>query len=203
MPIWGTSKCIPLVLGKGTVSLKTDYPVKLLPGRPGRHSISITEVRRRCDTLRRTGASIISGRSRRVALMSQRTGFRSQFIALLFLIQCSLLVFGQDNVNSTQMNQNRTVSTPLQVSLTGCLKKSGESGGYYLTDQNGRTWELSSKQVDFSKHMNQVVNVSGHPSAGSKTQEAKSQPSQKTEGSHQPLGLDITELKVVSPSCTR
>ncbi|HEY5176036.1 MAG TPA: hypothetical protein VII95_10795 [Terriglobales bacterium] len=134
--------------------------------------------------------------------MSHRTGIASRWAALLLLSLCSPLLFGQGNAQRGQMNQQRTVTTPLQVNVTGCLKKSSQTGGYYVADQNGRTWELTSKQVDLAKHVNHVVSVSGHPSTGSTPPEGKSEPGQKPEG-NQYFGLDVTELDMLSPSCTR
>jgi hypothetical protein len=134
--------------------------------------------------------------------MSHRTGIASRWAALLLLSLCSLLLSGQHDAQHGQMNQQRTVTTPLQVNVTGCLKKSSQTGSYYVADQNGRTWELTSKKVDLAKHMNHVVSVSGHPSTGSTPQEGKSEPGQKP-GGNQYFGLDVTELEMVSPSCTR
>jgi hypothetical protein len=115
---------------------------------------------------------------------------------------CGVLLFAQDNPQHSQTSQQRTVTTPLLVNVTGCLKKSGTSGGYYIADRNGSTWELTSKKVDLAKQMFHTVSVSGHPSTGAKMQEGKSEQSQKPEG-EQTFTLDVTELEVVSPSCTR
>jgi hypothetical protein len=120
----------------------------------------------------------------------------------MLLTLSSMLLYAQNNAQSRQMNQNRTVTHPLQVNVTGCLKKSSTTAGYYVTDQNGRTWELTSKKVDLAKHVYHTVSVSGHPSAGSKTREGQSEQGQKPEGS-QNFGLDVTELQMLSSSCTR
>jgi tyrosyl-tRNA synthetase len=114
---------------------------------------------------------------------------------------CGVLLFAQDNPQHSQTNQQRTVTTPLLVNVTGCLKKSSTSGGYYVADQDGRTWDLTSKKVDLAKQMFHTVSVSGHPSR-SKMQEGKSEQGQKPEG-EQTFTLDVTELEVLSSSCTR
>jgi len=100
------------------------------------------------------------------------------------------------------MNQQRTVTPPLLVNVTGCLRRSGTSGGYSIADQNGRTWKLTSKKVDLAKQVFHTVTVSGRPSAESKIQEGKSEQSQKLEGNRN-FTLDVIELEMVSPSCTR
>jgi hypothetical protein len=83
----------------------------------------------------------------------------------------------------------------------GCLKKNAATGGYYVSDQQGRTWELTSKKVDLAKQLFHVVSVSGHPSAGAA--EGKSGQGQTQGGSKQQFTLDVTELEMVSDSCTR
>src|SRR5271166_4465032 len=132
--------------------------------------------------------------------MSHRSRSTRWLAALVLLSPCSLLLFGQDNAQQNQTNQQRTVTHPLQVNVTGCLKRSSQTGGYYVADQNGRTWELTSKKVDLAKHMSHVVSVSGHPSAGPQTPEGKSEPGQTPEGGTQHFALDVTELEMVSNS---
>lgn len=138
-----------------------------------------------------------------VAVMwSHRIGYVSRWAGLGLLSLCAVLLFSQDNAQHSQSDQQRTVTTPLLVNVTGCLKKSGTSGGYYIADQNGGTWELTSKKVDLAKQVFHTVSVSGHPSAPSKMREGTSEQSQKPKG-NQTFTLDVTELEMVSPSCTR
>ena len=135
-------------------------------------------------------------------MWSHRIRYESAWASLGLLSLCVVLLFAQDNPQHSQTNQQRTVTTPLLVNVAGCLKKSGTSGGYYIADQNGRTWELTSKKVDLAKQVFHTVSVSGHPSTGSKMQEGKSEQGQKPEG-NQTFTLEVTELEVLSPSCTR
>jgi|SRR5208282_1667024 len=136
--------------------------------------------------------------------MSHRTEIGWRWAALMLLSLGSVLLLGQDNAQQpkNQMNQQRTVTTPLQVNVTGCLKKS-PTGSFYVTDQNGRTWELTSKKVDLAQHVFHTVSVSGHPSAGAKTQDGKSEQGQKPGAGSQSFALDVVELEMLSPSCTR
>jgi len=135
--------------------------------------------------------------------MSDRGRFASRWAVPMLFSLCSLLVLGQDNSQNSQTNQSRTVRTPLQVNVTGCLKKGSEPDRYYITDVHGRTWELSSKKVDLAAHVFHVVSISGHPSS-SMTQEEQSQQNQKpAAGGNQHLALDVVELTMLSNSCTR
>jgi len=134
--------------------------------------------------------------------MSCRAQFAWRWVGLLAIFLCSVLLFAQENAQSKQ-TPGRTVRTPLQINITGCLKKNAETGGYYISDENGRTWELSSKKVDLSKHLFHTVSVSGHPASGTNLPEEKSDQGQKPDGGTRPLSLDVVELTMVSNSCTR
>ena len=134
--------------------------------------------------------------------MSRRAQFVWGWVGLLVIGLCSLLLFGQDNAQSSQTGPSRTVRTPLQINITGCLKKNAETGGFYISDENGRAWQLSSRKVDLASHLFHTVNVSGHPGPTAMPPEGKSPTGQKADSSPT-LNLDVVELTVVSNSCTR
>ena len=122
--------------------------------------------------------------------------------AIVLVCLCAVLLSAQDNTQNSQSDQHRTVTHPLLVNVTGCLKKSSTPEGYFIADQNGRTWALTSKTVDLSKQVFHTVSVSGHPYNRSKMQEGTSEQGQQPAGNPN-LTLDVTELNVLSPSCTR
>jgi len=118
------------------------------------------------------------------------------------LALCVLLLFGQDNAQNIQTSPGRVARTPLQINITGCLKKDAATGGYYISDENGRTWELSGKKVDLAEKVFHTVNVSGHPAPTAVAPGGKSEASQ-TAGGKPTLRLDVVELTMISNSCTR
>lgn len=134
--------------------------------------------------------------------MSHRTGIAVRRAVLGLLLFGSLVLFGQENSQNSQPNPNRTAKSGVLVNVTGCLKKTA-SGGYYVSDQQGRTWELSSKKVDLAKQLFHTVSVSGHPSSAVQPQEGKSEQGETPQGENRRLALDVTELEMVSNSCTR
>jgi hypothetical protein len=135
--------------------------------------------------------------------MSHRTRLPLRWAVLMVLGVCSLMLFGQDSPQDNQTGQDRTSTTPLQINVTGCLKQSA-SGDYSVTDESGRRWDLTGKKADLAKYVLHTVSVSGHPSVGSKPQTGKSEPNQSAEaGGNQHFGLEVTELRMVSPSCSR
>jgi len=134
--------------------------------------------------------------------MSYRAQFAVHCVALLIFSLCPLLLLAQDNPQGNQPGAGRTVQTPLQVLVTGCLKKDAETGGFYITDANGRTWELTSSKVDLVHHVYHTVSVSGHP-APTAVPQGKGEAAQKPTGGQPRISLDVVELIVISPSCTR
>ena len=128
-----------------------------------------------------------------------------QLAAVAFLCLCPFRLYGQDTMQNDQsaMGQ-KAASTHHMINVTGCLKKNSEAGGYYITDQTGRTWELSSKTVDLSEHVNHVVSVAGPEMPRSKAAEAKTEQGEKPESAgNKYFDLKVAQLKMVSPSCTQ
>ncbi len=104
----------------------------------------------------------------------------------------------------TVMNPPGTVTTPLQISVTGCLKKGHEAGGYFITDQNGMTWELTPGNVNLAEQVNHSVQIAGKPITPTAKQEAKMGASEKSEAAGNKVhDLRVVSLKMLSPSCTR
>jgi len=137
--------------------------------------------------------------------MKPRPAFMSVLVTLAVLslglslrAQSSATPGGQSDTNPP-----RTVSPPIQIAVTGCLKRSNE-GGYRLTDHNGTTWLLTSDTVNLAEHLNHSVTVTGKPVTTPKQQEANSQQGGTAEGGSKPSpGLRVLTLNMLSNSCTR
>lgn len=129
----------------------------------------------------------------------------SGLAAVAFLCLCPLLLYGQGTMQNNQsgMGQN-TMSAHHMITVTGCLKKGGEEGGYYITGKDGAMWELSSKTVNLSEHVNHTVSVSGHEMPRSQADETKIAESEKSESAGSKYAdLKVAQLKMVSTSCTQ
>ena len=148
--------------------------------------------------------------------------FASVVVLLTFLSQ-GQFVLAQSAGNQTGQSQNGAsdaapagprgggqvapggpATTPLEIALTGCLRRTGADNGFYLADQNGTTWKLTSDSVQLSEHMNQSVTVSGKPIRTPRHQETFSPQAGQTTGSSesQPI-LRVLSITVLSRSCTR
>ncbi len=88
-------------------------------------------------------------------------------------------------------------------SVTGCLSAGDSANEFKLTQDDGSTWEIQSKDVKLSPHVGHTVSVTGkvwHPDmhgAKEKTKEAVS-PDAKEHGH-----LDATSVKMISESCKK
>jgi hypothetical protein len=91
-------------------------------------------------------------------------------------------------------------STSKTHSVTGCLQKGVEPGGFYIDAEGGRMWELSGK-VD-AVHIGHKVIVNGHVLHRTATEEAKFSDYEKQESKGKPYAdFQVTSLKMVSDSC--
>ncbi len=138
--------------------------------------------------------------------MSRLNGIAHLPAMLVLVSFCSLRLCAQDPPPNAQPGaKTPTAGTHHQVVVTGCLKRRSEPGHYYLTDQDSRTWEISSTSIDLSKEINHVVRVAGHEKVLPKSEAAKNSTNEKAEvgGDQFSYYLTVLELTTLSTSCTR
>ena len=120
--------------------------------------------------------------------MQRLTKLTSWFAPLALFILSPFLMYAQDSASAT--------------SITGCLKLGSEKGGYYVTAEDGKLYELIGKAGNFDQHVNHTVTVTGHTIKLPEPQEAKPEPHEKTEAANNPyVDFQPTEIKMVSASC--
>ena len=121
--------------------------------------------------------------------MSRRLRITSWFVPLALFLLVPFFAYAQD------------AGSP--VSATGCLKQGAEKSGYFLTTTDGKIYELIGKAAAFSPHVNHTVTVIGKVVKLSEAHEAKLAPHEKTEaGAGTPVDVQVSDLKMVSASCT-
>jgi hypothetical protein len=99
------------------------------------------------------------------------------------------------------VNSGGSVTHPLQVAVTGCLKSGGEGRGYYIADKNGTTWKLVPNGVSLAEQVNHSVMITGRPVANKEGDHE--QGGKREEGGKPQPGLKVLTIKMLSPSCTR
>lgn len=130
------------------------------------------------------------------------------WLASVVLVLVALFFVTPSSVAQNTAAQNNQpgggfATPPIQVEVTGCLKR-GETGGYYVKDQNGHIWDLVSSKVNLSGQVEHSVAISGKPAALLHPQETQQESGRQTgtEGNHS-TNLQVLTLKMLSPSCTR
>jgi hypothetical protein len=88
-------------------------------------------------------------------------------------------------------------------SVTGCLSAGDSANEFKLTQDDGSTWEIQSKDVKLSPHVGHTVSVTGkawHPDMHGDKEKSKEavSPDAKEHGH-----LDATSVKMVSESCKK
>jgi hypothetical protein len=94
---------------------------------------------------------------------------------------------------------------PATQTITGCLQKGTETGGFFLISTEGKHWELySDKEASLAEHVGHTVTVTGTVAHRTKAQEEKSQPSEKKEMAAKPhADLQVSDVKMVSTACSK
>jgi hypothetical protein len=125
---------------------------------------------------------------------------RGRFTGLSLLMV--LIIF----VALTATSLCAVAQTPAEQTVTGCLQKGLEPGGFFLIAANNQHWELyQNSRVPLADHVGQTVAVSGifNPNR-SVAQEEKSQPYEKQETGQRKHGdFEVSSVKVVSETCSK
>jgi hypothetical protein len=89
--------------------------------------------------------------------------------------------------------------------ITGCLQKGTESGGYYLVSADGHHWELyPAKGISLGDHVGHTVALTGTVTKRTPAEEEKSQPAEKKEITGKGhADFQVTNMKMVSEECKK
>jgi hypothetical protein len=126
-----------------------------------------------------------------------RSSIRTWFAWFAFLGLCPLLLAQSSGGQDTQsgVNPGGTVTNPLQIAVTGCLKREAR-GGYYIADKNGTTWNLVPSDTNLAEHVNHSVMITGKPATNAEQQGGK------LDGGGKPqVDLRVLTVKTLSLSC--
>lgn len=116
---------------------------------------------------------------------------------VLFVGVTAAFVYGAPQSGSDKSAMAQTV--------TGCLQKGHESGGFFIIGENDKHWELyPAGDVSLAEHLGHTVTVTGTVAHRSPAQEEKSQPHEKKEmGKKQHADLQVSAVTMVSTSCSK
>jgi hypothetical protein len=118
----------------------------------------------------------------------------AQVLPVLLLLFFGVALYAQDSMGDKSDSKMKTV--------TGCLQKGMESGGYTLAGEDGKIWELSGKTSGLDKHVGHKVTVTGKAMSESSTDEKKIKDNESQEVAGKEHGdLKVSSVKHVSETC--
>ena len=122
--------------------------------------------------------------------------FARMIASMVLALLMSLTALAQDTTKPSD-DQSKTKA------VTGCLQKGDQADQFSITGEDGKSWDLRSSTVKLADHVGHQVTVTGSPTREAKAEEKKEgqvENAARKEG----LGeLRVTDLKMVSPGCTK
>ncbi|HZP22194.1 MAG TPA: hypothetical protein VFB04_02030 [Terriglobales bacterium] len=118
-------------------------------------------------------------------------------VPVVVLALFPVLLSAQDAM-SKQDNMGNNMGK--SMSATGCLKQGSDANGFYLTSEDGKTYELWGKGL--SAHVNHKVTVTGHEEKMPESMEQKRESAEKQEaGNASVVDMKVTHVKMISENC--
>ena len=123
------------------------------------------------------------------------------FVAVLVVSICPISTRAQESA-AQEKSEAKVEHKSKPQSVTGCLQKGDEAGGFSITGDDGKMWELSGRKVKLADHVGHKVTVTGSPAKHTKAHEEKMETAEKKEAAGKEYGdLRVSSLKMVSDSC--
>ena len=124
---------------------------------------------------------------------------------LTFVFLTTLVGLAQEPAKDNQ-KETTPKAMPIQT-VTGCLQKGQVAGEFSITAEDGKLWDLSSKTVKLDEHVGHQVTLTGsahrETKAAEKAEEKKEGQVEKAAGKEEYGDLRVTDLKMVSETCTK
>ena len=112
----------------------------------------------------------------------------------------------QDNTKEATAQEGQKPATASKT-VTGCLQKGHEPGELSITGEDGKTWDVTSKSVRLDEHVGHQVTLTGSAHRESKAQEKAEEKKEghveKAAGKEEYGDLRVTDLKMVSETCSK
>ena len=121
--------------------------------------------------------------------------FRNAKYALLLLLLTAMVSYA--------VAQTPAEKAPVNQTITGCLQRGLESGGFFVLTTDNKHWEIyNAGNVPLADHVGQTVTLAGSFPTRTAAQEQVSQPYEKKEsGARQHADFQVSGLTVVSETC--
>lgn len=129
------------------------------------------------------------------------------FVSFAFVLLASAVSLAQDAATppntaaSAQATQDAKAVKPKTV--TGCLTKGNQPGEVTLTVADGKTWDLRSDSVKLEEHIGHQVSATGTVTHEAKAEEKKEGQMENAASKEAYGDLNVTEVKMISQTCTK
>ena len=133
------------------------------------------------------------------------------FATLAFTCLTTLVCLAQeaatpDNTKEAAAQENQKPATTSKT-VTGCLQKGHEPGELSITGEDGKTWDVTSKNVKLDEHVGHQVTLTGsahrESNAQEKSEEKKEGQVENAAAKEEYGDLRVTGLKMVSETCSK
>ena len=128
------------------------------------------------------------------------------FVSFAFALLASAVSLAQDaatSPNTTPSAQTQDAKTVKPKTVTGCLSKGSQPGEVTLTGADGKTWDLRSDSVKLEEHIGHQVSATGTVTHETKAAEKKEGQMENAASKEAYGDLNVTEVKMVSETCTK
>ncbi len=120
-------------------------------------------------------------------------------VPILCLSLCPVALIAQTAAPEKKAEKSQTV--------TGCLQKGDEAGEFSIKGEDGKTWGLRSTSVKLDQHLGHQVTITGSTTKESaKTEKAEEKKEGQVENASSKAeyaDLNVTDLKMVSATCSK
>ena len=131
------------------------------------------------------------------------------FATFAFALLMSAVSLAQDaaqpptaTASAAQAKQDPKAATPAKT-VTGCLQKGDQAGEITLTAADGKIYDLRSDTVKFDEHVGHQVAATGTVTNETKAEEKKEGQMEKASSKEAIANLNVTDVKMVSETCTK
>ena len=135
---------------------------------------------------------------------------RQMFTMLAFTCLTTLVCFAQETAKEDNTKEATAQESPKPATsrtVTGCLQKGHEPGELSITGEDGKTWDVTSKSIKLDQHVGHQVTLTGSAHRESKAQEKAEEKKEghveKAAGKEEYGDLRVTDLKMVSETCSK
>ncbi len=124
-----------------------------------------------------------------------------------FALLASTLSLAQDaakpETTPTAAPEQLAPAVPQPLTVTGCLQKGTQPGETTITGEDGKSYDLRSENIKLAQHIGHQVTVTGTASSETKAEEKKEGQVEKAASKEAIANLSVTDLKMISKTCTK